>query len=199
MKAQPLRVTLREATGSAIIDAAERVAASGGLSGANLQAIADQAGVAVGTIYNYFADKDGLFEALFKRRREEMFVTIDAATKQYRSEPFAAQLDAFLRAVFGFFDLRRDFLRIAIEAERIGVKGEDTKRGPAMQQLQERAERIIRIGVREKQLRDHPPDLLATILVSIVRGVFATRAHLEQAFAPEAERVASIFLQGAGK
>jgi AcrR family transcriptional regulator len=199
MKTQPLRVTLREATGNAIIDAAEQVAARSGLSSASLQAIADQAGVAVGTIYNYFEDKDGLLEALFIRRREELFSAVDAATKQQRAAPFAAQLDAFLRAVFGFFDARRAFLRIALEADRVRVKGEDTKKGPAMQQLQERADRIVRIGLREKRLRDDPADLLAMILVSIVRGVLAARAHSEEPFAPEAARVASIFLHGAAK
>jgi AcrR family transcriptional regulator len=200
MKAQPLRITLREATGNAIVDAAERVAARDGLSGANLQAIAEQAGVAVGTIYNYFEDKDRLFDALFTRRREALFAAIDAATKQHRSEPFADQLHAFIRTVFGYFDARRDFLRIGLEAKRVRtVRGEDAKKGSAVQQLEERAERIVRIGVREKKLRDDGADLLPTILVSIVRGVLMTRAQSEQAFAPEAERVAAIFLHGAAK
>jgi AcrR family transcriptional regulator len=200
MKTQPLRVTLREATGNAIVDAAEQVAARDGLSGANLQAIAEQAGVAVGTIYNYFEDKPRLFDALFVRRREELFAAIDAATKQHGRGPFVEQLNAFVCAVFVYFDARRHFLRIALEAERLHVvKGQDDKKGPAMQQLQERAERIMRIGVREKLLRDDGADLLATILVSIVRGVLVTRAEGDQAFGPEGERVASIFLHGAAK
>jgi AcrR family transcriptional regulator len=193
-------MTLRETTWNAIVDAAEQVAARDGLLGANLSAIAEQAGVAVGTIYNYFEDKDRLFKALFTRRREELFAAIDAATKRHRSEPFAAQLDAFVRAVLGYFDGSRDFLRISLEADRLRVlKGNDDEKAPAMQQLQERAERIVRIGIREKKLRTDDADLLATILVAVVRGVLTTWADSEQSFAPEAERVTSIFLHGAAQ
>src|ERR1700733_11438647 len=147
MKIQPLRLTLREATGTALIDAAERVAARDGLSGANLQAIAEQAGVAVGTIYNYFEDKDRLFEALFTRRREGLLTEIDAATKKHRAEPFVEQLNGFIRAVFAYFDTHRDFLRIQFEDQRVhAVKGEDTRRGTAAQQLHARAAQIVRVG-----------------------------------------------------
>src|ERR1700685_4492715 len=111
MKTQPLRLTLREATATALIDAAERVAARDGLANANLQAIAEQAGVAVGTIYNYFEDKDLLFQTLFTRRRVGLYVAIDAATKECRAKPFADQLNGFIRAVFAYFDAHSDFLR----------------------------------------------------------------------------------------
>ena len=200
MKIQPLRVTLREATGNAILDAAEYVAARDGLSGVSLQAIAERAGVAVGTLYNYFEDKPGLFDALFTRRREELFAAIDAAAKEHRAEPFAAQLHAFVRVVFAYFDTRRNYLRISLEAERLQVvKGGPGKAGAAMQQLQQRAERVLGIGFREKQLREDGADLLATILVSIIRGVLMTRAAGEEDFAQETERAISIFLHGAGK
>jgi AcrR family transcriptional regulator len=200
MKTQPLRVTLREATGNAIVDAAEKVAARDGVSSASLQAIADQAGVAVGTIYNYFKDKDALFDALFARRREELFAAMDTATKLHRSDPFVEQLNAFLRTVFGYYDAHRDFLRISLEVVHVRViKGEAMKRGPVTQQLLERAERIVRIGAREKQLRDDGTSFLAAFLVSIVRGVLVALAETEQPFLPEVERVAHLFLHGAAK
>jgi len=139
MKVQPLRLTLREATSTAILDAAERVAAKGGLAGASLQAIAEEAGIAVGTIYNYFADKTRLFDALFDRRREELYVNVDLAMKPRAKDPFEGQLRALVGAVFTHFDARRDFLRVALEADRPQlVKGQDGKKSPAMQQLQDR-------------------------------------------------------------
>jgi AcrR family transcriptional regulator len=200
MKTQPLRLTLREATATALIDAAERVAARDGLANANLQAIAEQAGVAVGTIYNYFEDKDRLFEALFTRRREGLLSEIDAATKKRRAEPFVEQLNGFIQAVFVYFDTHRDFLRIQFEDQRVhAVRGEDTRRGSAAQQLHARATHVVRIGLREKQLGDCSAELLATILMSIIRGVLMARAESDEAFAPDAGRVASLFLHGAAK
>jgi AcrR family transcriptional regulator len=202
MKAPPLRLVLREATTTALLDAAEQVAARDGISGASLQAIAEQAGVAVGTIYNYFDDKTLLFDALFARRREELFATIDAATKRHCREPFDRQLAAFVRAVFEHFDVRRAFLRIALDAqaERLPVgKGQAGNKQPAMQQLQQRAERVVRIGIREGLLREDASNLLATVLVSVVKGVLAARALDEQPFARDTERVVDIFLHGAAK
>jgi AcrR family transcriptional regulator len=203
MKPQPLRHVLREATSNAILEAAEHVAARDGLSSASLQAIAEQAGVAVGTIYNYYEDKPALFDALFLRRRAELFTAIDEATKQFAREPFQKQLHTFVHAVFAYFDVRRDFLRIAQEADRnqhVAKKGEDAKKTePAMQQLQIRAERVIRVGVRDKELRLDCSDLLAKILVGIVRGVLQAGADGEHPFAAETPRVVDIFLHGAAK
>jgi AcrR family transcriptional regulator len=202
MKIQPLRLKLREATGTAILEATEAVAAEEGFASASLQAIAERAGIAVGTIYNYFQDKNELIDALTTRRREELCEAIDLAAKEHAREPFGAQLEAFVRAVFTHFDGRRAYLRIALESAPLRshiVKGADGSKHPAMQQLQERAERIVRIGVREKKLRDESVDLLATVLVAIVRGVLIVRSQGELPFAPETARVVSLFLSGAGK
>jgi len=203
MTAHRLRVRLREATWNAILEAAELVAAREGAAGASLQAIADEAGIAVGTIYNYFNDKVELWNALFARRREELFETIDDAAKKHAKESFPIQLDGFVRAVFAHFDERRAFLRMALEHEAPQAptaKQKGRAKNTALQQLRERAERVVRIGVREKLLRnDGAADLLATVLVAIVRGVLVMRVESSRPFISETERVVSLFLDGARK
>jgi AcrR family transcriptional regulator len=199
MKVQPLRVQLREATWRAILEAAEAVAAEGGASKVSLQAIAERAGVAVGTIYNYFNDKEELLEALFARRREEFYAEIDRATKAHGDEPFVQQLEAYVGAVFQFFDARRAFLRLSLEERPAIVKGKGGRIQPAKQQLQDRAERIVRLGRREKMLRDEDVGLLAAVLVSIIRGVLVHLVDWEGPFTAQTQRVVSIFLRGAAK
>jgi AcrR family transcriptional regulator len=199
MKTLALRDRLREATSSAILEAAEAVAADDGLSGASIQAIAERAGTSVGTIYNYFRDRDGIFQSVFARRSEELYATIDASARQHGREPFERQLELFVRAVFGYFDGRRAFLRLCFEADRPQiVKDDDGRRRPAVQQLQERAERIVRLGVRERRLRDDGAGLLAPFLVSVVRATLVARNLDDKPFEPETERVVSFFLRGAG-
>jgi AcrR family transcriptional regulator len=199
MKAR-LRVKLREATGTAILDAAEEVAASHGIAGASLQAIAERAGIAVGTIYNYFDDKRELFQALFDRRKEDLFEAIDAAAKKHAKEPFAKQLDAFVRTVFAHFDERRAYLRMSLERDPPTPLKPKGKTHPALQELHARAERVIKLGQREHKLRnDDTSDLLAVVLVSMIRAVLVTRADDARAFADETERVISLFVDGAGK
>ena len=198
MSIQPLRAKLREATGLAILEAAEQIAGEEGLPGTSLQAIAERAGVAVGTIYNYFPDKQELFAALFKRRRDELSVVIDETAQKHAKEPFAAQLEAFVNGVFTHFDRHRRYLRLALDSQPV-IREDDCNKRPAMQQLQERAERIVRVGVREKRLRDGDVELLATVLVSIVRAVLLMRAHRDEPFGPVTARVVSLFLDGAAK
>lgn len=69
------KVSVREAalaeraayTQNAILDAAEQVFAKGGLQGARVREIADLAGVNVATLYNYYKNKNALYEAVMER------------------------------------------------------------------------------------------------------------------------------------
>jgi AcrR family transcriptional regulator len=199
MKVQPLRQKLREATADAIVEAAEKVMGSEGPA-ASLQTIAERAGVAVGTIYNYFSDRDRLIAEVFARRRVELFDAIDGAAKTLAQQPFEAQLAGFVQTVFEYFDARRDFLRIALESEtaRAAIeKGADGRKRPAMQQLMDRADRIIRIGLREKRLREEGADLFAIVLVSVLKGVLIERTAQDRPLGPETDRVVQLFLRGA--
>jgi AcrR family transcriptional regulator len=203
MKAHGLRVRLREATGNAILEAAETVASRDGLANANLQAVAAEAGIAVGTIYNYFDDKHELFSAVFARRRAELFAVIDDAVKHNAKAPFAVQLEVFVRTVFEHFDRRRAYLRLAVGrdfADLQLVKTKSAIKHPAMQQLQERALRVVKVGLRDKKLRnDDTAELIATVFVAILRGVLLMRADDDRLLAPDTARVVSLFLEGAGR
>ena len=201
MKAPSLRERFRETTSLAILAAAEKVAASDGLANASLQAIADDAGVAVGTIYNYFQDRKVLFEELFARRREELYGAVDAAAKSHARARFDEQLRAFLQAVLQFFDVRRTFL-LALEAEGLKplvVKGQDGKRRPSMQQLQERADRVIEVGVREKRIRPEAAALASVLLVAFLRGMLLSGLDDASQFASKTDSVVALFLGGVGR
>jgi AcrR family transcriptional regulator len=63
----PIRQTLIEARRNQILDAASKVFAQRGFHGATTKHIAREAGVAEGTIYNYFDSKDELLIAILMR------------------------------------------------------------------------------------------------------------------------------------
>lgn len=54
-----------------ILDAAEKVFGERGFDAARMAEIAAQAGVAAGTLYNYYASKEQIFRALIEHRGEE--------------------------------------------------------------------------------------------------------------------------------
>jgi AcrR family transcriptional regulator len=202
MSVRPLRAVFREATSTALLDAAEAVMATDGVDGAALNVIAKRAGIAVGTIYNHFADKGELIDAMFARRREELFLAIDAVAKESVGASFEQQLEGFVRAVFSYFDKRREFLRLALETEHINARATRGKNGdkqPALQQLHDRAARIVRVGVREKRLREDTSRLLPTVLLATLKGVLVAHYRDETSLLPNTALVLTLFLYGASR
>ena len=86
----------RAAKRDRILDAAERVFAQRGFFAAKVADIAREAGVADGTIYLYFKNKDDLLISLFESRMERVNrILADAIASAKRPRD---QLDAFVRA-----------------------------------------------------------------------------------------------------
>lgn len=68
------------ATADVILDAAAHVLLREGYAGATTNRIAERAGVSVGSIYQYFADKNAIFEAVVGRY-------FDAVLREMRGDP----------------------------------------------------------------------------------------------------------------
>src|SRR3954447_3881443 len=93
-----------------IKEAAMRVIARKGMSAATMQEIAVEAGVAKGTIYLYFRDRDELVEKTFEGAITQLHGRIDAALES--AETFEQQLRAMLAAKMEFFRENREFFRL---------------------------------------------------------------------------------------
>ncbi|HWU88272.1 MAG TPA: TetR/AcrR family transcriptional regulator, partial [Kofleriaceae bacterium] len=112
-----MRLRAREAAATAILEAAEEVAAARGLEATSTAAIAERAGVAVGTLYNYFPDREALIAALFKLRRDALLPRLVAVAEATARLPFEERLRAYLAGVARAFDEFRRFCRVAMSAE----------------------------------------------------------------------------------
>jgi DHA2 family multidrug resistance protein len=93
-----LRARQREGTSEAILQAAEEVFCELGLA-APMDRIARQAEVAVGTLYNHFADRDALMQALFAARRTAMLARVREGLAATLDQPFRARLQAIIDAI----------------------------------------------------------------------------------------------------
>jgi AcrR family transcriptional regulator len=124
-----MRQRAREAAATALLEAAEEVAAQRGLEATSIAAIAERAGVAVGTLYNYFPDREALIAALFRLRRAELLPRVVAAAEQTAALPFEQRLRGYLTAVFTVFEDYRRFCRVAMSADQGAVKAKS--RGPS--------------------------------------------------------------------
>ncbi|QUD89631.1 TetR/AcrR family transcriptional regulator [Phenylobacterium montanum] len=89
-----------------ILNAASELIAERGADGATMTEIAQRAGVAMGSLYQYFPDKAGVMAALFERHAalvREMLAAATAGAK--RLDDLIARIGAVAQA---YFDLHRD-------------------------------------------------------------------------------------------
>jgi AcrR family transcriptional regulator len=112
-----LRERLRRETAAEIIVAAEEIFADSGLAKAHVEDIARRAGVAVGTLYNYYKDRDALLAATLTLRIQEMNAEMTAVALAHARRDVKDQLRALAQAYVAFFRKRRTFVRILKEGE----------------------------------------------------------------------------------
>ncbi|MFT3693158.1 MAG: TetR/AcrR family transcriptional regulator [Kofleriaceae bacterium] len=128
-KTPTMKQRQREAASMALLEAAEHVASERGLDQTSIQSIAERAQVAVGTLYNYFPDRESLLTALFKWRRDEMLPELVAAAALAQEDgPIADRLRSYFGGVARAFDKFRPFCRVNLSADQTGtvIKGRVT-------------------------------------------------------------------------
>jgi AcrR family transcriptional regulator len=105
-----------EETVSAILEAAAQILEKGGLPAFNTNAVAERAGVSVGTLYQYFANKQALLRAIAER---EMQTTLAAVAAALRGDPEASievRVRAMVRAIINAFAGRQRARKAVVQA-----------------------------------------------------------------------------------
>lgn len=103
-------------TVAAILEGAAQVLEAGGLAAFTTNAVAERAGVSIGTLYQYFADKNALLRALAER---EMSTTLAAVAKALRGEletSVEGRVRAMVRAMVNAFHGRQRARKAVVQA-----------------------------------------------------------------------------------
>lgn len=199
-KKTDLRHRLKEATAQEILEAAEIELAAHGLAATSMNAIAARAGVSVGTLYNYYKDKEVLLATLLQDRRERFTTQVEAAITAHKLLPFAEQLEAVVRAILEAFDMHRDYLRVVLENEKpVQRKKSGPTVTPGMWMI-ERLRTLTAKGVEDGVLAKDDAHLYPAILSSLIRGVMIDGlAGSKRSFVEGTPVVVKFFLGGARK
>lgn len=204
-----LRARFRTATREAILEAAADLMAAEGASQARMEDIAARAGVAVGTVYNYFEDRTALVLALLESRRRTLMDALEPAGDGPRGradvpalQAFEAQLEPFVATLVAHFQANRFLLGVLLEDEQLrGVNAKSAARRTAMRrEIMVRAVRLIDRGIRARVLRKDDPTVYAALLLGMVRG--AGLASLTSTHAPSGNwtaQVVRMFMHGAAR
>lgn len=192
-----LRERLKAVARDTILEAAEQVFGDEGLD-ARMEAIASKAGVAVGTLYNHFADRQALLEALADVRREQLLSRLKGVADDVAGRPFEEQLVALLTVMSDLKGRHAKFHRSLLEA---GLLQQARRRKEMRQRFAPLFTALFETGVKQGALRAAEPRLHGAHLMALMRATFElSLEHPELVPMAEVPRVvARTFLHGAGR
>lgn len=199
---QGLRGRIKEAVRETILKAGEAVFTRDGVQGARMEEIAGQAGVSVGTLYNYFGDRQALLDALLDEHRVDLGDQLDRALEGAAGAPFHGRLSAFLEGILEYARDHWDFISLLTDPAGGNGKrgGHPHRKATTIEEVYRRAEVLTRGGVEDGVLRREGAELFPALLVGTVRGVIL-RSIFEHQGPPtreSARRLVEFFLDGAG-
>jgi AcrR family transcriptional regulator len=176
-----------------ILEAARRVFARAGFSGATVDEIAEEAGVAKGTVYLYFSSKQDLFRAALREGLSELHER--SALEMTAEHTTAGRLRAFLEARLRYCSENKDFFRIYY-TEFAHLKVRSSPSQPEFQDLYEQQVRVLRslldAGVHSGELRPLDTGRAAHLLFEYVRAAVAKHV-LEWPEEPVEATIGTVF------
>jgi AcrR family transcriptional regulator len=100
----------------AIIEGAAQILEAGGLAAFTTNAVAERAGVSIGTLYQYFADKNALLLALAHQEMEAALREVGRALKGEADPSMEGRVRAMVRAVINAFRGRARARKAVVQA-----------------------------------------------------------------------------------
>ena len=155
-----------------ICDAAMRVVARKGMKNVTVQDIADEAGVAKGTVYIYFQSRDEILARTMEGATEKLVEKLSEACRDCRS--FAEVMEQRIRTQLQHFEENRDFFRLYLAmAEPFGERR--LKQHPTYLTYLKQLETIIRDAIARGEVRDADVGPLAISVAAVVREIILNR------------------------
>ena len=161
-------------TYDAIVEAAAHIIATGGLAAFNTNAVAERAGVSIGSLYQYFPNKDALMVALIHQQQTRQLDTIKDAVGEVMGGDLETVVRALIRAAMRH---HRDnsLLASAIDYEEARLPIDDM-----LGSYLDRSGALVAglLAQFKDEIRPTEPERVARTLPALVRAVTDTWANL---------------------
>jgi len=116
IKRRKPRQARAEETVSAILEAAAQILEKGGLAAFNTNAVAERAGVSVGTLYQYFADKGAILKTLAQREIHATLAEVGHAFHGDLDPTIEGRVRGIVRAMINAFHGRQRARKAVMQA-----------------------------------------------------------------------------------
>ena len=168
-------------TVEAIFEATIQVLLGAGLNRLTTTRVAARAGVSVGTLYQYFPNKQALLFALLERHMNYVAEAVEQVCARLYECPLAAMVEglvgAYVDAKLRRADIARALYRIAVELDGTSLVADTQRRSRAA---------ITAMLATAPDVHIEMPEVKAAMLSSAMAG--ATRALLEAGTFPAGEQ-----------
>jgi AcrR family transcriptional regulator len=155
-----------------ICDAAMRVVARKGIRDVTVQDIADEAGVAKGTVYIYFHSREEILSKAMDGATEKLLDKLSAACSSCRT--FRDVLEQRVRTQLQHFEENRDFFRMYLAmSEPLGERR--LRKHATYQAYLAQLEQLLRDAIARKEIRHVSVERLAVSISSVVREIVLNR------------------------
>lgn len=167
-----------------------------GLAAVTMERVAQEVGIAKGTVYLHYRDKQELLESVKSSALEPMLERLDQLFDS-DLDPLR-KLEAYSLRYLGYFDERRELFRILIYEREVTRASGHRFRGDRYRHLVERTARVIRDGISGGVFRDLDADKAAAMFVEANYAIMSQRlrggggAPVED----DARLISGIFLRG---
>ncbi|MCG8567103.1 MAG: TetR/AcrR family transcriptional regulator [Desulfobacterales bacterium] len=167
---------LKEDKEREILEAAVKVFARHGFHGAKMAGIAEEAGVSAGTLYNYFTDKEDMFDRVFAVFCRE--VSQGIAQLGSRSDfSCLEKLDGAVDLVFDLLGPHPDLIKVFANEFEPRIKSGDPSFMADYLRFKEIFVSLIERGGREKCFNANiPPDVASEFIMGGVKRIIYAMA-----------------------
>ncbi|MDZ4181737.1 MAG: TetR/AcrR family transcriptional regulator, partial [Candidatus Cloacimonadaceae bacterium] len=162
-----------------------------------MEDIAEKAGVAIGTLYNYFDNRQKLIDTIIEKRRNMADSYIRHSLDQTEGLHICARMENLFLTLFNFLERHRSVTHHSLQLKEIHES--KTGKKSLMSLLNDYAQDMLQSALERGEIRSEHMDIYPLVISAYLKSIFAKveEQHDTRQNPDLARRLAELFYYGA--